>query len=79
MADYESKTQEIHLKKHMVILDTYPQSYVSELNKATAAIVEQYQTIHGRYPEWDDAIKVVTSDDDIILYFEEDISCTDTK
>lgn len=73
MADYYYEVEEIHKNKHMVRLNTYPQSYASELTKAISAIFEQYKEVYEAYPKWDDAIKVIAIDDDIVLYFEEDI------
>ena len=73
MADYSLVVEEIHTRKHMVRLNCYPQSYTVELSKAFNAIYHLYREVFGGEPKFDDTIKVITSDDDIILYFEESL------
>ena len=73
MADCQFSVVETHIRKHMARLNCYPQSYGAELSKAFSAIYNEYEMVFGHSPKYDDTIKVVTSDDDIILYFEEEI------
>jgi hypothetical protein len=73
MADYSMEEVESHTKKYIVRLTCYPCSYGSELSKAFSAIYSKYKEVFGHEPKFDDAIKVITSHDDIIMFFETEL------
>lgn len=47
---------------------------IAEVHKAIAAAENQYRQVFGKDPSYDDWLSVWAGDDDIVLWFEQEVS-----
>lgn len=46
---------------------------IEELHKAFAAAEQHYRTVHGKDPRSDDWLRVWAADDEVLLWFDEEV------
>jgi hypothetical protein len=70
MANYSLEEVELNTRRYVARLNCYPNCSAGDLSDAYTKICEKYKEVFGHSVDYTDVIRVQTSDDDIILYFQ---------